>query len=90
MWGLENSNHNTYTKKTITARLARHSYGICCGKPFDSSKGHLQIDRKLYPDGHYRAINQMQWLLHKVGDDCYSYAAMLGIISNQSVAGRTG
>ncbi len=55
-------------KKTVTARIARHSYGICWATPYDESRGHLQIDVERSADGRLWARNQMQWLVRKVID----------------------
>lgn len=66
MWGLEHSSHITSSKKTVSARVARYSYGIAVSEPFDSSI-HLTEDRFLDPaEGIYRATNQMKWLLRRV------------------------
>jgi hypothetical protein len=66
LWGLENSKSRKYTRKTVTARIARNSYGFCCSVPFNKKLGHLDIDRMIYPDGSLRAKDQMEWLLRKV------------------------
>ncbi|KAF2643572.1 actin-like ATPase domain-containing protein [Massarina eburnea CBS 473.64] len=65
MWGLENSPNSTYTKKTVKARLARYSYGLCYSVPFNESKGHLMQDRWRSPTGTWMARNQMGWLIQK-------------------------
>ncbi|KAF1830154.1 actin-like ATPase domain-containing protein [Decorospora gaudefroyi] len=65
LWGLENSEHSPSAKKTVRARIARYSYGLSCAKRFDESKGHRLADRRKCPDGLFRAINQMEWLLEK-------------------------
>lgn len=65
MWGLENSKHNPAAKKTVRARIARYSYGVSFACVFDESKGHRWEDRRRTPDGVWRAINQMGWLLEK-------------------------
>ncbi|KAJ4292499.1 hypothetical protein N0V90_009161 [Kalmusia sp. IMI 367209] len=65
MWGLENSPNSTYTKKTVKARLARFSYGLCYSVHFDESKGHLAKDRILGVTGDWMAKNQMGWLIQK-------------------------
>ncbi|KAF2200940.1 actin-like ATPase domain-containing protein [Delitschia confertaspora ATCC 74209] len=67
LWGLENAtddNSTGSTKKTVTARIARHSYGICACVPFDATR-HLFQDRVRLPDGNWWANNQMQWLLKR-------------------------
>ena len=66
MWGLEHSEHLTTTKKTVSSRLARYSYGIVVCQPFDSSK-HLLEDRIMHPSkGVWYANNQMLWLIKRV------------------------
>jgi hypothetical protein len=68
MWGLEHSENSTYTQKTVTSRIARYSYGICCAEIFDPQR-HLEYDRfTSESDGKVRARRQMRWLLQRVCD----------------------
>ncbi|KAJ4352430.1 uncharacterized protein N0V89_007778 [Didymosphaeria variabile] len=66
-WGVEHSLNNPLTTRTVAARIARFSYGNCWCVPFDSSKGHLDIDKQRLPDQNYEwwAVNQMEWILKK-------------------------
>jgi hypothetical protein len=65
MWGLEHSEHTPNARKTVSARLARYSYGIPVSVPFNP-KVHLQGDRILdNAEGIWRANNQMKWLLKR-------------------------
>ncbi|KAH6849437.1 hypothetical protein B0T12DRAFT_418225 [Alternaria alternata] len=64
LWGLEHSSHSEFTPATVSARIARFSYGNRWDIPFDISKGHQEIDRKKRPDGWY-AGDQMNWLIKK-------------------------
>ncbi|KAH7125733.1 hypothetical protein B0J11DRAFT_506551 [Dendryphion nanum] len=82
LWGLENSKHNLSPKKTVRARIARYSYGFSFAAVFDESKGHRWEDRRQWPDGTWRAINQMGWLLEK-GDKVEE-----GKILNMSLAAQ--
>jgi hypothetical protein len=61
---LEHSSHSEFTPATVSARIARFSYGNRWDIPFDISKGHQEIDRKKRPDGWY-AGDQMNWLIKK-------------------------
>ncbi|KAH8690418.1 hypothetical protein GQ44DRAFT_833025 [Phaeosphaeriaceae sp. PMI808] len=65
MWGLENSTYSPPPKKTVRARIARYSYGLCYETEFDASKGHERRDREWSPRGYWEARNQMRWLLEK-------------------------
>ncbi|KAL1794655.1 hypothetical protein ACET3X_006471 [Alternaria dauci] len=64
LWGLEHSSHSDFTTPTVSARIARFSYGNRWDVPFDASRGHREIDRKKRPDGWY-AEDQMNWLIKK-------------------------
>ncbi|KAG9188814.1 hypothetical protein G6011_07519 [Alternaria panax] len=62
--GLELSAHSDSKPTTVSARIARFSYGNCWDVRFDASRGHQDIDRKKRPDGWY-AGSQMNWLITK-------------------------
>jgi len=65
MWGLEHSQRIPNSKKTVTSRLARYSYGIICSRPFDYALGHLYKDAFFNQRGEWLAKNQMIWKLKK-------------------------
>ena len=65
LWGLEHSEKYPSASKTVTARIARYSYGIKCSELFDETKGHLIRDRRRGVRGEWRADNQMHWMLEK-------------------------
>ncbi|KAF1995329.1 actin-like ATPase domain-containing protein, partial [Amniculicola lignicola CBS 123094] len=59
--GVEDNPREGIDDDTITLK----PYGIQCAKVFDESKGHRWEDRRKSPDGQFRAINQMEWMLEK-------------------------
>jgi hypothetical protein len=70
MWGLEHSEYTPTTRKTVSTRLARYSYGVAIAPLFDP-KVHLMEDRILdESEGVFRANDQMKWLLKRVNRPC--------------------
>jgi hypothetical protein len=65
LWGLEHSEKYPSVSKTVTARIARYSYGIKCSRLYDETKGHSIQDRRRGMRGEWLADNQMHWMLEK-------------------------
>ncbi|RSL72501.1 hypothetical protein CEP51_011897 [Fusarium floridanum] len=65
---LSKQNLSPYLGVRVAARIARMSYGIIHGEPFDASR-HLQVDKKWCEvEQMYMSYSQMTWFL-KEGDD---------------------
>lgn len=69
LWGLEHTDpafsSSVISSPTVTSRLSRYSYGMAFSELYDPSK-HVMED--VYVDqeeGHYRAKDQMTWLLKR-------------------------
>lgn len=73
LWGLEHTDpafsSSVISSPTVTSRLSRYSYGMAFSELYDPSK-HVMED--VYVDqeeGHYRAKDQMTWLLKRVREN---------------------